>query len=426
MSPLKAVLVYCSAILWFAGSHVWAADPNVHLQFGADGKFKIVQFTDHHWELYSPSGNQASLAAMASVLDYENPDLVVLTGDVIPTFTGNISAWQDYIEPMQTRGIPWAVTLGNHDGESWFYSRSSLMSTLSGWSGSLVERGPTDVAGEGNYVFTIKDSTGQHDATAIYCLDSQESGFDSNQIEWYRDQSAAMTAAHGGSPLPSLMFFHIPLPEYDDFGTSAVNGQIGQKTEDIRSNEQTGEMFAAIHDMADVQATFVGHDHGNDYALFYDEVCLAYGRKTGPNSHGHLPHGGRVIELAEGMPGFDSWIRVEDGSIDFSFHYQRVSDTILGDANQDGVVDAEDAARLALNWKKQTEGRWSEGDFNLDGAIDERDASILASHWGMSNQPTVPMTSVPEPSVLVMLLALAATLCAARRRTRDATADGPW
>ncbi|NLG41663.1 MAG: hypothetical protein GX547_00305 [Phycisphaerae bacterium] len=99
-------------------------------------------------------------------------------------------------------------------------------------------------------------------------------------------------------------------------------------------------------------------------------------------------------------------------------HYQRVSDTIPGDANQDGVVDDQDASILALHWRDTADVSWFTGDFNDDGAVDERDASILASHWGMTNQPTVSMTSVPEPSALVMLLPLAAAAQCARRARR--------
>ena len=308
------------------GPRGWAADPNVNLQFGADGKFKIVQFTDLHWEWWQ-TNNSLTVDAMKSVLDQETPDMVVLTGDVVPTELATLARWREFVEPMQSRGIPWAVTLGNHDVESYRYTPRELVTTLSQWPNSLVELGPTNIGGASNQVFTIKDSTGQQDAIGIYCMDSQVSGFDSNQIQWYRDQSAAMTAANGGAPLPSLAFFHIPLPEFNYYGTSMVNGQIGQKGETVVSNQQTGEMFTAIGDMGDVMGVFVGHDHWNDYALFFDEVCLAYGRKTGQNGYGTYPRGGRVIELTEGIPGFDSWIRDKDGTVTYSFHYQRLSDS---------------------------------------------------------------------------------------------------
>ncbi len=50
------------------------------LRYNADGTFKIVQFTDIHWQKDGPDDkNTAKL--MADILDAEKPDLVVLTGD---------------------------------------------------------------------------------------------------------------------------------------------------------------------------------------------------------------------------------------------------------------------------------------------------------------------------------------------------------
>jgi len=75
---------------------------------------------------------------------------------------------------------------------------------------------------------------------------------------------------------------------------------------------------------------------------------------------------------------------------------------IVGDANGDGRVDEADAALLAANWLKETDATWAEGDFNGDGAVDDADATLLASNW----QAGVAEATVPEPSVIVMLLAV--------------------
>ena len=37
-----------------------------------------------------------------------------------------------------------------------------------------------------------------------------------DQIDWYTKTSNELTAKNGGQPLPSLAFFHIPLPEYHE------------------------------------------------------------------------------------------------------------------------------------------------------------------------------------------------------------------
>ena len=77
-----------------------------------------------------------------------------------------------------------------------------------------------------DYVLTVKSSDGKKDASVLYCLDSHSysklpdvKGYDwltFDQVNWYRQQSAAFTAKNNGKPLPALAFFHIPLSEYNE------------------------------------------------------------------------------------------------------------------------------------------------------------------------------------------------------------------
>jgi len=85
-----------------------------------------------------------------------------------------------------------------------------------------------------------------------------------------------------------------------------------------------------------------------------------------------------------------------------------------GDANRDGVVDANDAAKLAEHWL-DTDVGWSDGDFNSDGIVDATDAAIMSANWqAVGSQPPV---AVPEPHNLALLLGLfIAGLLNGRRR----------
>lgn len=62
------------------------------LQFGDDHTFKIVQFTDIHWMNGEPE-DQLSRQCMDTVLDLEQPDLVVFTGDLI--YSGKLMPAQE-------------------------------------------------------------------------------------------------------------------------------------------------------------------------------------------------------------------------------------------------------------------------------------------------------------------------------------------
>jgi hypothetical protein len=54
-----------------------------------------------------------------------------------------------------------------------------------------------------------------------------------------------------------------------------------------------------------------------------------------------------------------------------------VGSTIPGDANHDGVVNAQDIAVVASNWL----GHGPAGDVNFDGIVNGQDIAVIASHW---------------------------------------------
>ena len=76
------------------------------------------------------------------MLDTEKPDLAVFTGDVV-TGIGADSSWVNFMKPFDERGIPFVVTLGNHDREQELTERQiadivmshpmSLNTAKSGW-----------------------------------------------------------------------------------------------------------------------------------------------------------------------------------------------------------------------------------------------------------------------------------------------------
>ena len=95
------------------------ANYDKNLKFNADGKFKIVQFNDTQDD---ERIDRRTVELMEKVLDAEKPDLVVLNGDNI---TGGVDsplenkqALNNLAQPMEKRGIKWAITFGNHDEDS--------------------------------------------------------------------------------------------------------------------------------------------------------------------------------------------------------------------------------------------------------------------------------------------------------------------
>lgn len=293
------------------------------LQFNKDGKFKIVQFTDVHFKYENPASDIA-LERINQVLDEEQPDFVIFTGDVVYSAPADKGMLQ-VLEQVSKRKLPFVVTFGNHDNEQGM-TREQLYDIIRQVPGNLMpDRGSVLSP---DYVLTVKASSdAKKDAAVLYCMDSHSysplkdvkgyAWLTFDQVNWYRQQSAAYTAQNGGKPLPALAFFHIPLPEYNEAASDENAILRGTRMEEACAPKLNTGMFAAMKESADVMGMFVGHDHDNDYAVMWKGILLAYGRFTGGNTeYNHLPNGARIIVLDEGARTFTSWIRQKDGIVD--------------------------------------------------------------------------------------------------------------
>lgn len=286
------------------------------LKFGADKKFKIVQFTDTH---IKPNDKESLVAInmINKVLVDENPDLVVFTGDVV-TDNPVTKGWEMATEPLIKRQIPFAVVFGNHDDESEL-TREQIASIVVKIPGCLLVPQVKEVFGFGNYILPIKSSTGISNSALLYCMDSNTYStvkgvggygwFQASQINWYRSESQKQKEVNGKT-LPSLAFFHIPLPEYAEAYKNEKYPPIGLRLEKECSPEINSGMFSAMLESGDIMATFVGHDHSNDYIAYLHGIALTYGRFSGgKTTYSDLPNGARIIELTENERSFKTWIR---------------------------------------------------------------------------------------------------------------------
>lgn len=321
MKNLK--FLFLAIILTCVGTIASMAQTPV-LKFNADKTFKIVQFTDIHWVPGNPASEEAK-ARMNEILEAEKPDLVMYTGDFIYGKPAS-EALKNVFEPVISRRIPFAVTFGNHDDEQ-DMNRQQVYDAILQMPGNLT--GTVEgLSGLTNFILPIRASDGSGDAALLYGLDSHAysplksiKGYDwikPDQIAWYSQNSARYTMANGGKPLPALAFFHIPVPEYNEAASTEDALLIGIRKEKACAPALNTGFFTAMLQAGDVMATFVGHDHVNDYVTYWKGILLGYGRFTGGATVYHdIPggNGARIIELCEGQRAFKSWIRLKNNKI---------------------------------------------------------------------------------------------------------------
>ncbi|HVU94200.1 MAG TPA: metallophosphoesterase family protein [Puia sp.] len=310
------------ALAALAPARAQQAKPILH--FNAAGKFRIIQFTDTHFQFNSIRSDSVKLF-IRQIIEKERPDLVVFTGDIVcsPKATTR-EGWLSLTQPLVETKTPWAITFGNHDAQ-YDMTRQQIMQLLATIPYNLSVPGPPELSGCGNYTLEVKANDGRTNAALLYLFDSHEWPFDRrpdrpnehtvygeydwirmDQIQWYRNTSQAFTHANHDKALPALAFFHIPLPEFKDIIGNPTT--VGFQGETVCSPDVNSGLFASFIDMKDVMGVFCGHDHNNNYIGCRMNIALSYGCVTGRECYGITDRGARIIELTEGQRKFDTWL----------------------------------------------------------------------------------------------------------------------
>jgi hypothetical protein len=301
------------------------------LRFRPDGSFKIVQFTDTQDD---HEIDPRTVRLMEMVLDDQDPDLVIFTGDNIragPATSEEAKRAMDAIaRPVEERRIPWLITFGNHDEDhtpATGLDEEAMLAHYRSFPRNLNRVDPSEVHGTGNMYLLVEASGGHGPQLAIWALDSgryspdqfagqsvEEDGLPGwdvirhSQVAWYFNTSEELETKHGRK-IPGLMFFHIPLPEFHFMWENRQNHSVeGEKNEPVSSGPFNSGLFSAMLEREDVQGVFVGHDHVNDFVGDYFGIRLGYSANTGFGTYGldgeerDRMRGARVFVLDEEDP----------------------------------------------------------------------------------------------------------------------------
>ena len=299
------------------------------LTYRPDGTFSIVQFTDTH--VGNDHCDTETFDLFDRIMEYERPDLVVMTGDIVhpypflpenhwpPTDEEYAAWWRNIVKIFDGYGVPWMFVFGNHEAESSPYEVTENVLLTSEYG--LYEHGPADISGYGNYVVPVYDASGNHLRALLWSLDSgmgsdEPSGYDwvkEDQVAWFAETSDRMT--NGSDDVTGLAFFHNPLQQHDEVWRTRTC--TGHRNEGVCFQGKDAGLYDAFRRNGRVSACFAGHDHTNDFEGTLDGVDLCYGRGSGYRAYGREGYakGARVIVLREGLHGYESHIRLHDGSL---------------------------------------------------------------------------------------------------------------
>ena len=284
LSTILAALLCLSLCACSAGDSKAYAPENYILETEYKDDFKIVQLNDIH--LGNKDNRALHYDFLRLTINDADADMIVCVGDLF-TFADKTVA-RELFAFLDSFGIPWTITFGNHD-EQCYFSVDWVTDYLNNYGSNCIFRDIQDDDVYGNANFAINLTDGSDVVAQVIVMDSNRYnygeywGYDyikDNQIEWY-ENLLNYTTQSCGKTVPSVMFFHIPLPEYNDAWDAAEAGQAellyGEKNEKVCCPEVNTGLFDKIVELGSSKAVCCAHDHMNNFRVLYKGVALCYG-----------------------------------------------------------------------------------------------------------------------------------------------------
>lgn len=304
-------------------------DEHGNWYFTTDEDFKVLHLTDIHigGGFLNNETDKKAINAVAAMVKAEQPDLVIVTGDIayaigIGGTINNAHAHSMFIQLMETLGVHWTVAFGNHDTEPYNLHKRDAVADMYAAEElvyCLFEHSPEGVSGEGNHVINVKNSAGEI-TKSLFMIDSHSYvrqdlfgglidslmwNYDvikQDQVDWYEDMIELY------APKSSLAFFHIPVYEvkdaYDEFvensraDTDNVKWLYGHDGEEgdvvvYASESEVGDqLFEKAIELGNTKAMFFGHDHFNNFVIDYKGMIFSYGHSVDYIAYGDIGNKG--------------------------------------------------------------------------------------------------------------------------------------
>ena len=314
-------------------------ESKVRLSCDENGDFRILILADIHAPGKIDMNTEKNIRTL---VDSENPDLVIFTGDnaLCSTEEDLRTALDSMVGYIESKGIAWCHVYGNHDHESGL-SKKQMQAIYESYEYCVSKSGDEDLFGVGNYVLPVYEYESDNISSFVWCLDSgsrlsnedrealipthpidniampdnifsaimgiHNSPYDyihADQVQWYY-KTSEFFEEYFGRKIPSIMAFHIPLQEsfFAWSNREGLDNWTGEKNEDISCSQINTGLFSALVDRGDVLAVVNGHDHTNTFMVEYKGVMLCYSPTPSTHSYNDVnTMGARVFVMNSNNP----------------------------------------------------------------------------------------------------------------------------
>ncbi|TFK33984.1 Metallo-dependent phosphatase-like protein [Crucibulum laeve] len=329
------------------------------ITFRPDGTFKLTVFSDLHfgenpWDDWGPEQDANSTRVLKRVLGDEEPDYVVLNGDLITgenTFKENVTSLIDEIVgPLNDVKVPFSSTHGNHDNqinithlEEILYEQKVAPLSYT----RLAPRGVGGSEGPGNYwVPVYRHATDDSPVLVLWFFDSRggvspnpnstlvPDWVDASVATWIESETRAMESAWGPTTKrAALAFVHIPpysiqvlQSTLDAKKNPGLNADLLEGDGAVQATYSSGTLGndkpfwdSLTKNVKNLHAIISGHDHGNEWCAREPtkDVIFCFDKHSGYGGYGQPEwgYGVRNIHFTSPDPthGVETWIRLEEG-----------------------------------------------------------------------------------------------------------------
>ena len=274
--------------------------------------------------------DQACYQYIREVITATNPDLIIITGDIIyGKFDDNGKALLSFINFMESFEIPWAPIFGNHDNES-NMGADWQCKQLENAQHCLFEQ--KKLTGNGNYsvaiaqggkikrVFYMLDTNGCGSASQA-SLDNghtvKEFGLFEDQIEWYTNEILTLRevqedfkisfAYHAQAAVFGKVFEANGFKEATEteeqttVNLDLINGAEGFGYIGRPLKNPWDADFSIFNGMKllGADSIFVGHEHCNSISVVYEGVRFQFGQKSSEYDRFNCIDENGVISVAD-------------------------------------------------------------------------------------------------------------------------------
>lgn len=322
-------------------------------------QFKLMQLTDIHYvtdeyDVKTDDGiimpvKTAALHTIEKMVKEEKPDLILFTGDLVFASghgkIDNPKMFEDIGHLLDTLGVPWVFTNGNHDGNnvecnySWddLFDTFKKFKTYAGDEKDLYQGPHISDRGFANSVVRLKNKMAITEFAFI--LIDNGWGYVPELAPWIE---RAVTMLEEESPnVKAIAFAHCPFDNYGEKndGTKGTTNEEETENYSKRIIEGKGDLREKFFTFRDdmgvsevieqseiIKATFVGHFHKNESIAVLEKNgrklyqgfgktgdYIAYNIGEGSDKGEAMKRGCRIFLFEEGKDSFKTYIKELDG-----------------------------------------------------------------------------------------------------------------